>query len=283
MHITRLINNIAKRVLTLLTIPFKIFKRAGIFRYFQVILHSHIRLFTKSAPNMVKYLGQEEAINIDQELFNEYQYSVDQLMELAGLSCATAIAKLYSKESFSGKYILVCCGPGNNGGDGLVCSRHLKLFGYKPVVYYPTKTDKPLYNTLIHQCECMGITILKCLPEESTIDSQFGLLVDALFGFSFKPPVRETFVPIINLMKNTKIPIASIDIPSGWDVEQGEPEEGGIKPELLISLTAPKKCAKKFDGLAHYLGGRFIPPRLEEKYALDLPQYPGTDCVVMLK
>ena len=40
------------------------------------------------------FLSQEEAQAVDQELFNEYQFSVDQLMELAGLSCATAIAKV---------------------------------------------------------------------------------------------------------------------------------------------------------------------------------------------
>lgn len=38
--------------------------------------------------------SQEEARAVDEELFNEYQFSVDQLMELAGLSCATAIAKV---------------------------------------------------------------------------------------------------------------------------------------------------------------------------------------------
>lgn len=47
------------------------------------------------ASTAVKYLSQEEAQAVDQELFNEYQFSVDQLMELAGLSCATAIAKAY--------------------------------------------------------------------------------------------------------------------------------------------------------------------------------------------
>lgn len=47
----------------------------------------------------VKLLTQKEAIAVDEELFNEYKYSVDQLMELAGLSCAIAIAKSYdSKE-----------------------------------------------------------------------------------------------------------------------------------------------------------------------------------------
>lgn len=61
---------------------------------------------------MVKFLGQEEAVNIDVELFNEYKYSVDQLMELAGLSCAVAVSKCFSKCEMGSKSILVCCGPG---------------------------------------------------------------------------------------------------------------------------------------------------------------------------
>lgn len=74
-----------------------------------------------------------------------------------------------------------------------------------------------------------------------------------------------------------------MDIPSGWNVETGEPEEGGVKPQLLISLTAPKKCATQFEGRFHYLGGRFVPPKLACKYQLDLPEYPGTECCVSLK
>lgn len=76
-----------------------------------------------SGFHKMKFLNQNEAIKIDQELFNDYGFSVDQLMELAGLSCAQSIHSFYPK----GK-ILVIVGPGNNGGDGLVCARHLKLF-----------------------------------------------------------------------------------------------------------------------------------------------------------
>lgn len=77
----------------------------------------------------MKFLNQTEAQNIDQELFNEYAFSVDQLMELAGLSVAVALAKTYPLDSgnFKNK-VLVASGPGNNGGDGLVAARHLKLF-----------------------------------------------------------------------------------------------------------------------------------------------------------
>ncbi|XP_049820129.1 NAD(P)H-hydrate epimerase isoform X2 [Aethina tumida] len=246
-------------------------------------LLSSFSRFITSKSKMVKYLGQEEAINIDVELFNEYKYSVDQLMELAGLSCATAIAKTYTHDKLCDKLILICCGPGNNGGDGLVCARHLKLFNYQPVLYYPKKTDKPLYHNLTHQCVAMNIPFIEKLPSDCEITSKYGLVVDALFGFSFKPPVRPDFVPVIELLKSTKVPVASIDIPSGWNVEQGEPEDGGIKPEMLISLTAPKLCAKQFTGKYHYLGGRFVPPKLQEKYELNLPEYPGTDCCLLLK
>ncbi|XP_050310517.1 NAD(P)H-hydrate epimerase-like [Anthonomus grandis grandis] len=243
-------------------------------------LHS---LLHTSRNKMVKFLGQKEAINIDVELFNEYKYSVDQLMELAGLSCASAVAKCFPKDRLNNKLVLVCCGPGNNGGDGLVCARHLKLFDYNPVVFYPKQTDKELFHNLTHQCVSNSIPVLQVLPEPSEIEAKYGLIIDALFGFSFRPPVRPDFVPVINILKNTSLPIASVDIPSGWDVEKGEPEEGGIKPELLISLTAPKKCAENFKGKYHYLGGRFVPQPLEEKYKLNLPVYPGIDCCVSLK
>ena len=51
--------------------------------------------------------------------------------------------------------------------------------------------------------------------------------------------------------------IASIDVPSGWNIDKGN-LENTFSPDLLVSLTLPKLCAKNFNGI-HYLGGRFIP------------------------
>ncbi|XP_014396137.1 PREDICTED: NAD(P)H-hydrate epimerase [Myotis brandtii] len=229
-------------------------------------------------------LSQEEAQAVDEELFKEYQFSVDQLMELAGLSCATAIAKAYPPTSLSRSppTVLVICGPGNNGGDGLVCARHLKLFGYQPTIYYPKRPNKPLFTALVTQCQKMDIPFLgEMPPEPQLIDELYELVVDAIFGFSFKGDVREPFHNILSVLSGLTVPIASIDIPSGWDVEKGNP--GGIQPDLLISLTAPKKSATHFTGRYHYLGGRFVPPALEKKYQLNLPPYPDTECVYRLQ
>ncbi|NWI65411.1 NNRE epimerase, partial [Todus mexicanus] len=226
---------------------------------------------------------QEEAQAIDQELFTEYKFSVDQLMELAGLSCATAIAKAYPPSSFttSQPTVLVVCGPGNNGGDGLVCARHLKLYGYEPAVYYPKRPNKPLFEGLTTQCQKMDIPFLPEFPGEAElIDEVYGLVVDAIFGFSFKGAVREPFGSILGTLQRVTAPIASIDVPSGWDVEKGKAD--GLQPDMLVSLTAPKKAAAHFAGRYHFLGGRFVPPALEKKYALNLPPYPGTDCVLQL-
>ncbi|KAL1132253.1 hypothetical protein AAG570_010210 [Ranatra chinensis] len=226
---------------------------------------------------MVRYLNQKEAIDVDVELFNEYKFSVDQLMELAGLSCASAIAKCYPP----GGRVLVVCGPGNNGGDGLVCARHLKLFGYCPRIYYPKRTDKELYRNLTHQCLRMDIPFVEDFQK---MDDEFDLIVDALFGFSFRPPVRPEFSPLLEAVAQTRVPVCSIDIPSGWDVEAGKPcNTPAISPDMLVSLTAPKKCALKFEGSHHYLGGRFVPESLAKKYDLQLPEYPGTECCVSLK
>lgn len=63
-------------------------------------------------------------------------------------------------------------------------------------------------------------------------------------------------------------------------MEKGPPKEEdfvAIKPDALISLTAPKKCAFYFKGRAHFLGGRFVPQNLQSKYELNLPEYEGSN------
>ncbi|XP_037080321.1 NAD(P)H-hydrate epimerase-like isoform X2 [Pollicipes pollicipes] len=228
-------------------------------------------------PPPLRHLTQREATEVDRELFSEYQFSVDQLMELAGLSCAVAVATHYPPAG-EAPAVLVVCGPGNNGGDGLVCARHLSLFGFAPTVYYPVQKEVALYQRLAHQCRQAGVPVLEQPPADVT---PFRLVVDALFGFSFRPPVRPVLEPAMRLLTDSPAPVCSLDVPSGWHVEEGPGEAPALEPALLVSLTAPKLCARFFSG-AHYLGGRFVPPALEKKYDLNLPEYPGTSCVVRL-
>ena len=60
-------------------------------------------------------------------------FSIEQLMELAGLSVASAVQEVYQQrrsDDADANRVLIVCGPGNNGGDGLVAARHLHHFGF---------------------------------------------------------------------------------------------------------------------------------------------------------
>ena len=144
------------------------------------ISYNQIRRPIKMSSTNITYLNQIDAINLDQDLFNECKFSVDQLMELAGLSVACCIQDCYPLEKLSNNRILIACGPGNNGGDGLVAARHLKSMNYEPEIYYPKRGQSELFDRLCKQIESFEIKILDNL---SNLD--YSLIVDALFGFRY--------------------------------------------------------------------------------------------------
>ncbi|KAI9648987.1 hypothetical protein NHQ30_001553 [Ciborinia camelliae] len=168
-----------------------------------------------------KYLSAVNAAALDKDLMSLGAFSLDQLMELAGLSVSQVVYKVHPPSQ--GRRILVACGPGNNGGDGLVAAR-----------------------------------------------------------FSFSGSIRDPFPSIISALEETSLPITSIDAPSSWDIANGPPSSGpgaNFMPQYLISLTAPKPLVKYFKG-RHFLGGRFVPPEISQKYNLQLPEYEGVDQIV---
>jgi len=110
------------------------------------------------------------------------------------------------------------------------------------------------------QCTNMDIPTLEPSTSDSLRDalSSSDVILDAIFGFSFKGPVREPFDSALALLTSSKLLIVSVDIPSGWDVEKGNDAGVGLEPDVLVSLTAPKEGVKAFKG-RHFLGGRLVP------------------------
>ncbi|AGO10295.1 AaceriABL161Cp [[Ashbya] aceris (nom. inval.)] len=237
----------------------------------------------------LKQLTGEQAAALDAELMSpDVGYSLQQLMELAGLAVAHVVVRHWGATPPK-KKVLVLCGPGNNGGDGLVAARHLRLFGYEPVVYLPRLSNKqPFYAQLAKQLRFVGVPVLSdgddWLAHINPRDTL--CVVDALFGFSFRPPLREPFAAIVAELKRHEddVPIVAVDIPSGWDVDAGPLDSSDLVPRVLVSLTAPKRCSAHIDPsrTAHYVGGRFIPDALALRHGFDPFPYPGTDQIVRL-
>ena len=260
--------------------------------------HHHPRIFgmrkLATAQAHVSFLDQKQAQQLDVDLMSpELGFSIYQLMELAGLSCASAIGAEYPPSTH--RHVIVLAGPGNNGGDGLVCARHLVHFGYSVSVAYPKfRAENELYAGLVTQLTSLGVRFVEVEGAIGAIPAS-NVVVDAMFGFSFTGVPREPFSSLIAAMarairddanvseeKRSPFAVVAVDVPSGFHVEDGDVHGlyGEHHPHMLISLTAPKLCARMFRGDVHYLGGRFVPPAIAEKYDLSLPAYHGSSqCV----
>ncbi|KHN09005.1 NAD(P)H-hydrate epimerase [Glycine soja] len=213
----------------------------------------------------VTYLTQRDAAEIDETLMGPLGFSVDQLMELDVLSVATSISEVYKPCEHS--RVLTICGPGNNGGDGLVAARHLHHFGYKPFVCYPKRTPKPLYAGLVTQLEALSIPFLSVEELPSDLSNDFDVVIDAMFGFSFhgspRPPFDDLIQRLVSLHNNNnqigqkRSVIVSVDIPSGWHVEEGDVDGTGIKPDMLppqIDISALRE---------NYISPEFLEEQVE--------------------
>lgn len=173
-----------------------------------------------------------DAASLDADLMDPagIAYSLDQLMELAGLAVAQATAAVFPlTKAPSSPSILVLAGPGNNGGDGLVAARHLALWGYPVSVCYPRRpASQPHYARLVAQLEAAGVPFVGEAEAEAGVRAA-GVVVDALLGFGARGRPRPPLAALVDALRPSASPppIVAVDIPSGWGVDEEEEGEAG--------------------------------------------------------
>ncbi|NXA70409.1 YJEN3 protein, partial [Mohoua ochrocephala] len=115
------------------------------------------------------------------------------------------------------------------------------------------------------------------------INDAYNAVVDAVLGAEAE--VAEGTEPSLSMSPGVSVGVPRAHpcpsrVPAGWDAEAGA--SGGISPDVLVSLAAPKECARRFLGRQHFVAGRFLPYDVQRKFELNPPEYPGTECVVAL-
>lgn len=212
-----------------------------------------------------------------------------------GQSVAEAIHKVYAQSNR--KSVLVLAGPGNNGGDGLVAARWLSVYGWDVTVWYPTRQSSTLksvlYTRLVNQCEQLSIPIVEDPQFPFTLlhSASAAVVIDAIFGFGYQASrSMDKSSPLTNAVAalpllSRRLPVVAVDVPSGWPVDDDGKScistDTAVEymPDMLVSLTAPKRCAKRFHGRHHFLGGRgFISRRLMEEFSLESPMDKFVGC-----
>lgn len=173
------------------------------------------------------------------------------LMETAGRAAADVLKKL--ADGIADRRIIVFCGPGNNGGDGLVVARVLHHRGAHVQVALVGEESQMSDNSranldlLRHIAEHGDrLEILRVQSPEILNPFQPDWIVDGLLGIGAKGELREPFRAMTVWMNASPAPILALDIPTGLDAGTGEASPDTIVAAATITFGAAKN--------GHYLG-----------------------------
>lgn len=184
--------------------------------------------------------GREMAA-IDHESIKQRGIPSLALMEKAGHCVARLCRSLCSD---SGTPVLVLCGKGNNGGDGLVAARHLKAWGYHPRVLLTHSPQElsPDGQTQFSRFDSEPDTDWAVWGETGN-ESWFTprpVILDALLGTGVtgtpRPPVNE----LIHLSNNRSRYIVGVDVPSGVDADTGAADSEPMGCRATVTFGLPK-------------------------------------------
>lgn len=181
-------------------------------------------------------LYQNQTIRELERLAAESGIDAYELMLRAGKAAFEILIKRWSTI----KEITVCCGKGNNGGDGLVvaCLAHKR--GLKVNVYSlipPSDYNGPSAQA-VKACEKQGLSIQ---PFPMPPSFKGDLIVDALFGSSLQGEIKSPYSEIITAINEAKQSVLAIDVPSGINVDTGEAQAMAVKADLTITFIGLKQ------------------------------------------
>jgi hydroxyethylthiazole kinase-like uncharacterized protein yjeF len=231
---------------------------------------------------MLKVATAEEMRRIDRITIEKYGIAGAILMERAGLAVVSKVNEI-SKAMASGPKIIVLCGGGNNGGDGLVSARILHNQGRDVEVFLAAKPKDLKGDAKINYqaAKKFGVRIFpvqRFLTYSLPLTPYPCLIIDALLGTGLHKDVRRPLSDVINKINEMSLPVVSIDIPSGISSDTGQIMGCAVRARVTVTFGLPKRGHYLYPG-AEYSGELYIedigfPHELTttEKILVNLPQ-----------
>ncbi len=203
-------------------------------------------VFPRVYSTNIPFVSAKEMIMVDYLMINNYNISLLQMMENAGLNLARTLNKLYPKTN----QVIILAGQGNNGGGGLNAARRLHNWGYNITVMLPVSQES-LKESTLHQLKTLKqlkipikeIKELEDLPDIKQTDEYS--IIDSLLGYSLKGQPRENYALLIKWANKTNIKIISLDLPSGISATTGEVFTPTIEADYTLTLALPKSVFQK--------------------------------------
>ncbi|MCL2622351.1 MAG: NAD(P)H-hydrate epimerase [Planctomycetaceae bacterium] len=187
------------------------------------------------------YLTRAQSRAVDVLAINEYQIPGIVLMENAGRGAVDALIDygIYG-------HVLICCGKGNNAGDGFVMARHLTLRGHLATLWLFASPDELTGDAAVNY-----LIARNCgFPMMEHHDGHWGRferlllqsdwVVDALLGTGAQGTPREPLAGAIRRINHARKKVLAVDLPSGLDADTGIPANPTIRATLTCTFFANK-------------------------------------------
>ncbi len=198
------------------------------------------------------------------------------LMENAGKGAADALLRRYGRSSW-----VILCGPGNNGGDGFVLARHLKLAGCDVTVLLSQERGRFAGDpgSFLRMLEKLNTPIeeTSCMEDDALINlfASSGGIVDALLGTGSSGAPRGECKRLLSLVPGQGPVLVSLDIPSGVDASTGEVPSIAFHAELTLTFLAPKIGLRVLPGALFAGNLETIPIGVPAEAVLPPPELEG--------
>lgn len=208
---------------------------------------------------------------VDQWAIQELGFSGLVLMENAGRGVADVLCRLCT-----GGPVAICCGKGNNAGDGFVIARHLNLRGRSVRVLLwanPEElTGDAATNFAILTKTDVAIEVFRQTHDSDRLAkllADAAWIVDALLGTGARGEPRPPFDAVIDQINASVAPKLAVDLPSGLDCDTGEPSRHTVRAVETCTFVAAKTgfaspAATPYLGRVHVLDIG-VPPTLLQR------------------
>jgi NAD(P)H-hydrate epimerase len=168
-------------------------------------------------------------------------------------AAAAAVAAFAQDEFKQARRVTVLCGRGNNGGDGMMTAWLLAEAGLEVTTLLLGEPEGLKGDALEAWLELSNhpqgpprgkIHVVTAAEELARLKSALDtdLIVDAVVGTGFKPPLKGLALAALKWMKPSKAPVLSVDLPSGWaaDATSSNMDAPVFPSDAVITFTAPK-------------------------------------------
>ncbi|HOU54694.1 MAG TPA: NAD(P)H-hydrate dehydratase [Myxococcota bacterium] len=219
----------------------------------------------------MRLLDARTTRELDREAIQDRGIPGPVLMERAG----TAVAQAVREVARPGRPVLILCGPGNNGGDGLVAARMLATWGIPVRVALLARKDDLRGDARLQVPPLEGLPVdLEECPDgipESFWDHEAGAVVDALFGTGLTRPLEGPFRDAVERASALPCPRIAVDIPSGVDSDHGRVPGPAFQADLTITFETLKVGHFAWPGRARCGTVRIVPIGLPEDLVARAP------------